>query len=110
MSLFALLSAYLLKRENQRQKQQVMSSLITDFSLINTDKAQEWLFLVQYLVTCYKKPKLRQNLDRGEKAQTLLRNEILIETFDFLEKQWFQGSTESGGESGSKNKKVTCSA
>tara|TARA_R100001510_G_scaffold18180_1_gene15578 strand:+ start:2858 stop:3115 length:258 start_codon:yes stop_codon:yes gene_type:complete len=32
--------------------------------------------------------KLRQNLDRGEKAQTLLRNEILIETFDFLEKQY----------------------
>ena len=32
--------------------------------------------------------KLRQNLDRGEKAQALLRNEILIETFDFLEKQY----------------------
>ena len=32
--------------------------------------------------------KLRQNLDRGEKAQALLRNEIFIETFDFLEKQY----------------------
>lgn len=32
--------------------------------------------------------KLRQDIDRGEKAQALLRNEILIETFDFLEKQY----------------------
>ena len=32
--------------------------------------------------------KLRQDMNRGEKAQALLRNEILIETFDLLEKQY----------------------
>ncbi len=32
--------------------------------------------------------KTRQDIDRGSKAEALLRNEILIETFDFLEKQY----------------------
>ena len=39
--------------------------------------------------------KTRQDIDRGEKAQALLRNEILIETFDFLEKQYHEAWSNS---------------
>ena len=50
--------------------------------------------------------KLRQNLDRGEKAQALLRNEILIETFDFLEKQYHDAWANSSVEQNEAREKI----
>ena len=50
--------------------------------------------------------KLRQDIDRGEKAQALLRNEILIETFDFLEKQYHEAWANSSVDQNEAREKV----
>jgi len=40
--------------------------------------------------------KLRERMDRGEKAAALLRNEILQESFSYLEDQFITAWKESG--------------
>jgi|TARA_R100001126_G_C4729309_1_gene103072 exo-beta-1,3-glucanase (GH17 family) len=50
--------------------------------------------------------KLRQDMNRGEKAQALLRNEILIETFDFLEKQYHDAWANSSVDQNEAREKV----
>jgi len=40
--------------------------------------------------------KLRERMDRGEKAAALLRNEILQESFSYLENQFITAWKESG--------------